>query len=294
MQGSDRRPPRVRRAAALRGLRRRPRLRLRRPARELPRHEGERHEIECDFIAGCDGFHGVCRPSIPDGVLTTFDREYPFGWLGILARVAPSMDELDLLAPRARIRASVDALARGHAPVPRGADPARNRGLVRRAHLGGAPDAASAAPAGRSTRARSSRRRSRDAQLRLEPMQYEPPVPGRRRGAHRPATGAKGLNLAVADVCVLAQALTDWLQDDDDSGLEAYSETCLQRVWRVQHFSWWMTSMLHRFPDEDEIQARLQRASWTTSRAREPRRRCWPRTTPGCRTHDGRHVEYDV
>ena len=104
----------------------------------------------------------------------------------------------------------------------------------------------------------------------VEPMQHERLYLAGDAAHIVPPTGAKGLNLAVADVRVLAQALTDWLRSNDASGLDAYSDTCLRRVWRVQHFSWWMTSMLHRFPDEDDIQARLQRAELdyvTSSRA---------------------------
>jgi p-hydroxybenzoate 3-monooxygenase len=92
----------------------------------------------------------------------------------------------------------------------------------------------------------------------VEPMQYERLYLAGDAAHIVPPTGAKGLNLAVADVRVLARALADWLHKGDERGLEAYSDACLRRVWRVQHFSWWMTSMLHRFPDEDEIQARLQ------------------------------------
>ncbi|HEX6658233.1 MAG TPA: FAD-dependent monooxygenase, partial [Ilumatobacter sp.] len=104
----------------------------------------------------------------------------------------------------------------------------------------------------------------------VEPMQHERLYLAGDAAHIVPPTGAKGLNLAVADVRVLAQALSDWLHRSDDSGLAGYSESCLQRVWRVQHFSWWMTSMLHRFPDQDEIQQRLQRAELdyvTSSRA---------------------------
>ena len=104
----------------------------------------------------------------------------------------------------------------------------------------------------------------------VEPMQHERLYLAGDAAHIVPPTGAKGLNLAVADVRVLARALTDWLQSNDETGLDAYSDTCLRRVWRVQHFSWWMTSMLHRFPDEDDIQARLQRAELdyvTSSRA---------------------------
>ncbi len=223
------------------------------------RHEGRADELECDVIAGCDGFHGVSRRAIPDGVLREFDRTYPFGWLGILATVAPSSDEL--------IYTHHDrgfALASLRSPS------------VSRLYLQCRPDEAlDAWPDERIWEELRTRMATTDgfvlnegpvverlvAPLRswlVEPMQHGRLFLAGDAAHIVPATGAKGLNLAVADVVTLARALVRWFASGDDSGLEAYSETCLRRVWRVQHFSWWMTAMLHRFDPADEYGHRLQ------------------------------------
>jgi p-hydroxybenzoate 3-monooxygenase len=224
------------------------------------RRDGAEHTLACKAIAGCDGFHGVCRDAIPDGVLTRRTREYPFGWLGILAEVAPSTHELiyathkrgfalhSLRSPSlSRLYIQVDP----HDDIAGWPDERIWQELHARFEQPGwtlkeGPVIEKAITPMRS--------------FLVEPMQYRRLYLAGDAAHIVPPTGAKGLNLAVADVRVLARALTDWLQDQDESGLEAYSETCLRRVWRVQHFSWWMTSMLHRFPDADGIQARLQRA----------------------------------
>ena len=224
----------------------------------------------CKAIAGCDGFHGVCRDAIPDGVLTARTREYPFGWLGILAEVAPSTHELiyathergfalhSLRSPElSRLYIQVDP----HDDIENWPDERIWQELHTRFEKPGwalqeGPVIEKAITPMRS--------------FLVEPMQYRRLYLAGDAAHIVPPTGAKGLNLAVADVRVLAEALKSWLTSGDESGLDAYSETCLQRVWRVQHFSWWMTSMLHRFPDEDEIQQRLQRAELdyvTSSRA---------------------------
>jgi p-hydroxybenzoate 3-monooxygenase len=223
-------------------------------------HEGEEHELTCKAIAGCDGFHGVCRDAIPDGVLTERTREYPFGWLGILAEVAPSTEELiyathergfalhSLRSPElSRLYIQVDP----HDDIENWPDDRIWEELHTRFEKPGwtlkeGPIVEKAITPMRS--------------FLVEPMQYERLYLAGDAAHIVPPTGAKGLNLAVADVRVLAEALTAWLEHGDDSRLDGYSEKCLERVWRVQHFSWWMTSMLHRFPDEDEIQQRLQRA----------------------------------
>jgi p-hydroxybenzoate 3-monooxygenase len=234
------------------------------------RHGNQDHELRCRAIAGCDGYHGVSRGAIPDGVLTERTREYPFGWLGILAEVAPSTHELiyathergfalhSLRSPElSRLYIQVDP----HDDIANWPDERIWEELHTRLHRPGwtlqeGPIIEKAITPMRS--------------FLVEPMQHERLYLAGDAAHIVPPTGAKGLNLAVADVRVLARALTDWLEHDDDSGLDAYSETCLRRVWRVQHFSWWMTSMLHRFPDEDAIQQRLQRAELdyvTSSRA---------------------------
>ena len=234
-------------------------------------HDGDRRELRCRAIAGCDGFHGVCRDAIPAGVLAERTREYPFGWLGILAEVAPSTHELiyahhergfalhSLRSPQlSRLYVQVDPHDDiGNWPDDRIWDELHTR-LAR--------DDGWTLKEGPIVEKGITPMRS----FLVEPMQHRRLYLAGDAAHIVPPTGAKGLNLAVADVRVLARALTTWLKTGDESGLDAYSDACLSRVWRVQHFSWWMTSMLHRFPEEDDIQARLQLAELdyvTSSRA---------------------------
>ncbi len=225
------------------------------------RHEGSDHELRCDVIAGCDGFHGICREAIPDGVLSVFEREYPFAWLGILAEVAPSSEELIYCYHERGF-----ALHSMRSP------------RLTRLYLQCAPDEdIDEWPDERIWEELRTRLATGDGwtlgegpiiEKGVTPMRsfvVEPLRFGRLfltgDAAHIvPPTGAKGLNLAVADVRVLSEALSAWFANGDASGLDAYSETCLRRVWRVQHFSWWMTSMLHRFPGGDPFDAQLQRS----------------------------------
>ena len=234
-------------------------------------YDGERHELRCRAIAGCDGFHGVCRHAIPAGVLQERTREYAFGWLGILAEVAPSTHELiyahhergfalhSLRSPElSRLYVQVDP----HDDIENWPD----ERIWEELHLRLARDDGWALEEGPVIEKGITPMRS----FLVEPMQHGRLYLAGDAAHIVPPTGAKGLNLAVADVRVLAEALTRWLQDGDEAGLDGYSEKCLRRVWRVQHFSWWMTSMLHRFPEEDAIQARLQLAELdyvTSSRA---------------------------
>jgi p-hydroxybenzoate 3-monooxygenase len=223
--------------------------------------QGERHRLDCDVIAGCDGFHGVCRQVIPDGVLTVFEREYPFGWLGVLAEVPPSSAEL--------IYAQSD---RGFA-----LHSMRNPSLSR-FYLQVDPDEDIAKwPDDRFWDELRARLETVPGwQLRSGPVLEKVITPMRsfvaepmRYGnlylagdaAHIvPPTGAKGLNLAAFDVGVLADALDAWYADGSTELLDGYSAACLRRVWRVQHFSWWMTSLLHNFSDHDGYERRLQRS----------------------------------
>ena len=234
-------------------------------------HDGERHELHCRAIAGCDGFHGVCRHAIPDGVLSERTREYPFGWLGILAEVAPSTHELiyahhergfalhSLRSPElSRLYIQVDP----HDDISSWPD----ERIWEELHLRLARSDGWTLEEGPIIEKGITPMRS----FLVEPMQHGRLYLAGDAAHIVPPTGAKGLNLAVADVRVLAEALTRWLQGGGEAGLDGYSDRCLRRVWRVQHFSWWMTSMLHRFPDEDDIQARLQLAELdyvTSSRA---------------------------
>ncbi|MDX6566696.1 MAG: p-hydroxybenzoate 3-monooxygenase [Gaiellales bacterium] len=222
------------------------------------RHEDEAHELECDVIAGCDGFHGVCRASIPDGVLRTFDREYPFGWLGILAAVAPSSDEL-VYAHHER----GFALSSLRSPE------------LSRLYVQCRPDEDIADWSDDRIWSELQLRLGLDGWTLHEGTVLEKGVTGMRSfvaepmrhgrlyltgdAAHIvPPTGAKGLNLAIHDVRTLAAALTSWYASRSTSLLDAYSETCLRRVWRAEHFSWWMTSLLHRAPGADAFDLRLQ------------------------------------
>ena len=226
---------------------------------EAPRiaftHEGRAQELECDVIAGCDGYHGVCRDAIPAGVLTGFDRTYPFGWLGILAEAPPSSEELiytyhdggfALHSLRSPEISRLYLQCRPDEDLAEWPDErvweelhmrlATNDGFV--LHEG--PIVEKGVAALRSFVA--------------EPMQYGRLFLAGDAAHIVPATGAKGLNLAVADVALLASSI------GDAAALNAYTRRALERVWRVQHFSWWMTSMLHRFDPSDRYRHRLQLA----------------------------------
>src|SRR5205814_8145728 len=224
------------------------------------RHEGVDHELECDVIAGCDGFHGSSRPSIPNGVLRSFSREYPYGWLGILAAVAPSNDELvyahhergfALLSLRSPELSRLYLQCRADEDLDEWPDDRIWEELQRRLGLPGWALAEGPVLEKGVTGMRS---------FVVEPMQHGRLFLAGDAAHIVPPTGGKGLNLALADVRVLAEALADYYSAGDAAGLERYSETCLRRVWKVQRFSWWMTSMLHRFPDENPFDYRRQLA----------------------------------
>jgi p-hydroxybenzoate 3-monooxygenase len=231
----------------------RPRLRY--------RHDGAEQELSCDFIAGCDGFHGVCRPAVPDGVMTHNQHDYPFAWLGILAEVAPSTEEL-IYAPHERGFA-LHSL--------------RSPELSRLYVQCEADDEVSDWPDERVWEelhlrlARSDGWELREgpviekgvAPLRsfvAEPMQFGRLFLAGDAVHIVPATGAKGLNLAVADVKVLAAAMAEYFRGGGEEKLDSYSDDCLRRVWRTQHFSWWMTEMLHRFDQDDGFIKNLRRS----------------------------------
>ncbi len=222
---------------------------------------GAVHEIVCDVVAGCDGFHGICRPAIPDHERHVFERSYPFAWLGILARAAPSHEEL-IYAYHER----GFALFSMRSPE------------ITRLYLQVAPDEDIASwPDERIWRELHTRLETDDGwRLNEGPILEKGITPMRSfvcekmqhgrlflagDAAHIvPPTGAKGMNLAIADVNALARALVELLKSGRRELADAYAQTCLKRVWRAEHFSWWMTSMLHRFPGDDGFQQRLQRS----------------------------------
>ncbi len=225
------------------------------------RHNGTEKTILCDFIAGCDGFHGPSRASIPAHRMKIFERVYPFGWLGILAESPPASHELvyashpggfallSMRSPRisrlylqcapdenladwsdARIWDELDTrLAdRESTPLPRG--PILQKGI---------------------TPLRS---------FVAEPMRHHRLFLLGDAAHIVPPTGAKGLNLAFADVHVLARAFTAWYQNNEADGLETYSATALRRVWQAERFAWWMTTLMHRFDSHSPFETRMQEA----------------------------------
>jgi p-hydroxybenzoate 3-monooxygenase len=234
------------------------------------RGKGGDTELMCDFVAGCDGFHGVSRASVPAGRLTAYERTYPFAWLGILAAAPPAVHEL--------IYARHDkgfALYSLRSPE------------VSRLYLQVAPDEdLSAWPDDRVWAELRTRLELGDGwrvnegrvldkgitpmrSLVVEPMRWGRLLLAGDAVHIVPPTGAKGMNLALADVRLLGEAFAAWYGERSSALLDAYSDTALRRVWRAQHFSWWMTSMLHRMPGEDPYEARLQRSQLryvTTSR----------------------------
>src|SRR3954467_6745807 len=237
-------------------------------------HEGEPQTLECDVIAGCDGFHGVTRKAIPAGVLTEFDRVYPFAWLGILAEVAPSAEEL-IYTHHERgfslcsLRSPTISRLYLQVPPDEQLDDWPDDRIWEELHPRTATNDGSPRGEGRWIERLLAPLRS----WVVEPMQYGRLFLAGDAAHIVPATGAKGLNLAVADVVRLSQALVRHYEAGDDSLLEAYSDTCLRRVWRAQHFSWWMTSMLHRFDAGDGFDYRRQLAELdqvTTSLAAAP------------------------
>jgi len=225
------------------------------------RHNDSAQQIECDYIAGCDGFHGVSRPSIPAGVIHQFERVYPFAWLGILAEAAPAADEL-IYAQNER----GFALFSMRSPQ------------ITRLYLQCEPD--------EDLQQWSDDRIWSELHARLEtadgwrlnegpilqkgvtpmrsvvtePMQYGRLFLAGDAAHIVPPTGAKGMNAALADVRVLARAFAARYRQDSGELLQGYSATCLRHIWRKEHFSWWMTSMLHRFHGESEFQYRMQRS----------------------------------
>jgi p-hydroxybenzoate 3-monooxygenase len=235
------------------------------PERGLIHYDGG--TLECDAIAGCDGFHGVCRSSIPDGVLREFEREYPFGWLGILAEVAPSTDEL-VYAHHERGFALLSLrspeLSRCYLQVAHDEDAAAWPDeriwaeLRRRTALDGWTLAAGPIVEKGVTGMRS---------YVCEPMQHERLYLAGDAAHIVPPTGAKGLNLAIHDVRLLGEALVHRYATGDRSLLDGYSQACLGRVWRAEHFSWWMTTMLHRLPGGDpfDLQLQLSQLRYVTS-----------------------------
>ena len=223
--------------------------------------DGRAHEVECDFIAGCDGYHGVSRASVPPGAIQTFERVYPFGWLGVLADTPPVSHELiysnhergfALCSMRSTIRSRHYVQCSLNDKVEQWSDDAFWDELRRRLD----PAAAEALVTGPSIEKSIAPLRSFVA----EPMRFGRLFLAGDAAHIVPPTGAKGLNLAASDVKFLGAALIEHCRDKSDAGIDGYSQRCLRRIWRAERFSWWLTSLMHKFPDTGAFGQKMQAA----------------------------------
>ena len=223
--------------------------------------DGQAHEIECDFIAGCDGYHGVSRASVPASVLKTYEKVYPFGWLGILADVPPVSHELiyantergfALCSMRSLTRSRFYVQVRSDEKVEAWSDEAFWNELRSRLD----PEARQHLVTGPSLEKSIAPLRSFVA----EPMRFGRLFLAGDAAHIVPPTGAKGLNLAASDVKYLSSALIEHYRDKSSAGIDHYSERCLRRVWKAERFSWWFTSLMHKFPETGDFGQRLQEA----------------------------------
>ena len=222
---------------------------------------GEIHQIECDFIAGCDGFHGVCRQAIPQEVIRIYERVYPFGWLGLLADTPPVNHELIYTNhERGFALCTMRSLTRSRyylqVPVDEDVDDWSDDRFWTELKRRIPADAAASLQTGPSIEKSVAPLRSFVA----EPMRYGRLFLAGDAAHIVPPTGAKGLNLAVSDVLYLSRALAAYFKSSRTDLLGAYSDTCLARVWKAQRFSWWMTNLTHRFPEASPFERRAQGA----------------------------------
>ena len=223
------------------------------------RRRGEERVVDCDVVAGCDGFHGVSRAAIPDGVLRTFERVYAFGWLGILADVPPADRELvycshargfALASMRSETRSRYYLQCAADERVEDWPDGRFWDELCRR--LG--PEVAARVTRGPSFEKTVAPLRSFVG----EPMRHGRLFLAGDAAHIVPPTGAKGMNLAVSDVAMLGEALVDFFEEGSTHGIDGYSDRALARVWKAERFSWWFTGLMHRFPDTDPFARRMQ------------------------------------
>ena len=224
-------------------------------------YQGKAFQIECDFIAGCDGYHGVCRASVPEDKIKTFEKVYPFGWLGVLADVPPVADELIYVQSErgfALCSMRSETRSRYYLQVPltdhvedwsdeKFWDELKNRldPESREKLVTGASIEKSIAPL---------------RSFVTEPMRFGKLFLAGDAAHIVPPTGAKGLNLAASDIAYLSSALIQYYAEGSEQGINEYSEKCLQRVWKAERFSWWMTHLLHRFETESEFDHKIKQA----------------------------------
>ena len=224
-------------------------------------HGGQAHEIACDFIAGCDGFHGVCRASAPRGAITEYEKVYPFGWLGLLSDTPPVCDELiyvnsprgfALCSQRSRTRSRYYLQVPLTDKIEAWTDAAFWQELKLRLDDEGRGELVTGPSLEKSI-----------APLRsfiTEPLRFGRMFLAGDAGHIVPPTGAKGLNLAATDVKYLSGALIEYFRTGSENGIDNYSARCLRRIWKAERFSWWFTMLMHRFPEDGPIVARFQEA----------------------------------
>ncbi|HHP4688238.1 4-hydroxybenzoate 3-monooxygenase [Acinetobacter baumannii] len=224
-------------------------------------YQGKTFQIHCDFIAGCDGYHGVCRASVPEDKIKTFEKVYPFGWLGVLADVPPVADELIYVQSErgfALCSMRSETRSRYYLQVPltdhvedwsdeKFWDELKNR-------LD--PESREKLVTGPSIEKSIAPLRS----FVTEPMRFGKLFLAGDAAHIVPPTGAKGLNLAASDIAYLSSALIEYYAEGSEQGINEYSEKCLQRVWKAERFSWWMTHLLHRFETESEFDHKIKQA----------------------------------
>ena len=224
--------------------------------------DGVQHEVQCDFIAGCDGFHGVSRASVPAGSITEYNKEYPVGWIGVLADVPPVSPHAIIYgnSPRGFSLCSMRSMTRSRyyvqCPMTDKVDDWSDERFWNELKLRLDEDTASRIITGPSIEKSIAPLRSFVA----EPMRFGRLFLAGDAAHIVPPTGAKGLNLAASDVKMLYEAFSDYYLDKSESGINGYSARALGRVWRVERFSWWLTTLMHRFPDSAGFGQKMQEA----------------------------------
>nr|WP_315848771.1 4-hydroxybenzoate 3-monooxygenase [uncultured Rhodoferax sp.] len=223
--------------------------------------DGQQQRLDCDFIAGCDGFHGVCRASVPPGAITEFEKVYPFGWLGLLADTPPVHYELIYANSRRGFalcsqRSATRSRYYLQVPLTDKVEAWSDEAFWQELRLRLDPEARETLVTGTSLEKSIAPLRS----FVTEPMRFGRMFLAGDAAHIVPPTGAKGLNLAATDVKYLSMAFIEYYLERSSAGVDHYSQRCLQRIWKGERFSWWFTSLMHRFPDEGAIGQKLQEA----------------------------------
>jgi len=224
-------------------------------------NDGTTHEIACDFIAGCDGFHGICRASAPRKAIAEYEKVYPFGWLGILSETPPVCEELIYVnTPRGFALCSQRSHTRSRyyvqVPLTDKIEEWTDDAFWQELKLRLDDEGRERLVTGKSIEKSIAPLRS----FVTEPLRFGRMFLAGDAGHIVPPTGAKGLNLAATDVKYLSIAVIEYYRDKSEAGIDGYSQQCLRRIWKAERFSWWFTSLMHRFPDDGPITAKFQEA----------------------------------